>query len=183
VNPDAEPRQDGIPAVQRGFERMLAASRLLVLIPVVVLLLTALGTFVYGADTFVRSIDVFFGETGHAGARLGLFLIVLDVFLAGVTLLITAIGLYELFIIKGAPENGDDGVDQARAGLPAWLQMRDLDDLKTRIFSMLIMVATITFVDQLVETHNETTAFYMGLGVAVVVVALTIFLRFGRDRP
>lgn len=172
-----EPPAAEIPAVQRWFEHSLVASRLLILIPVIVLLLTAIGSFIYGADTFIRSVHVFVGDTTDPGSRLGLFLIVLDVFLSGVTLMIAAFGLYELFILERSSAEA-----ARRSGLPHWLRMRDLDDLKFRIISMLIMIAAITFIDQLVEFHDERTALFMGIGVAIVIVALTVFLRWGKPR-
>jgi hypothetical protein len=45
---------------------------------------------------------------------------------------------------------------------------------------MLILVAAITFVDIAVESHDERGVLFLGLGIAVVIVALTAFLRFGR---
>jgi uncharacterized membrane protein YqhA len=162
-------------AVQRRFERVLALSRLLVLIPVVFLLLDAAGSFIYGADILIRTADGDLGEATRVGGRLGVFLIVMDTFLVGATFMIAAFGFYELFVLR-----------RERAGhrywLPHWLQMHDLEDLKARVTSMLILVASITFVDILVESHDKKGVLYLGLGVAVMVVALTAFLRYGR-RP
>jgi len=159
--------------VQRRFERVLAFSRLLALIPVVFLLLDAAGSFIYGADILVRTADGDIGEPARIGGRLGIFLIVMDTFLVGATLMIAAFGFYELFVLR-----------RQRAGhqywLPTWLQMHDLEDLKARVTSMLILVASITFVDILVESHNEKGVLFLGLGIAGIVVALTAFLRFGR---
>lgn len=159
--------------IQERFERFLAWSRLLVLIPVIFLMADAAGSFVYGADILVRTADGDLGEPARVGGRLGLFLVVMDTFLVGATLMIAAFGFYELFVLR-----------RERAGhkywLPSWLRMRDLEDLKARIVSMLILVAAITFVDQLVETHDVRGVLFLGLGIAVVIVALTAFLHFGR---
>jgi uncharacterized membrane protein YqhA len=159
--------------VQRRFERFLALSRLLTLIPVIFLLLDAAGSFVYGADILIRTADGDIGEPARVGGRLGIFLIVMDTFLVGATLLIAAYGFYELFVIRRERPGHDHW-------LPSWLWMRDLEDLKARIVSMLILVAAITFVDILVESHDERGVLFLGLGVAAIVIALTAFLRFGR---
>jgi uncharacterized membrane protein YqhA len=160
-------------AVQQGFERFLAMSRLLTLIPVIFLLVDAAGSFVYGADILIRTAYGDFGEPSRIGGRLGIFLIAMDTFLVGATLLIAAFGFYELFVIR-----------TERPGhahwLPRWLVMRDLEDLKARVTSMLILVAAITFVDVLVESHDERGILLLGAGVAAVIIGLTIFLRFGR---
>jgi uncharacterized membrane protein YqhA len=162
-------------AIQQRFERVLALSRLLALIPVVFLLLDAAGSFVYGADILIRTADGDIGEPARIGGRLGIFLVVADTFLVGATLMIAAFGFYELFVLRK---------ERARHKywLPTWLQMHDLEDLKARVVSMLILVAAITFVDIAVESHDERGILFLGLGIAVVIIALTAFLRFGR-RP
>jgi uncharacterized membrane protein YqhA len=159
--------------IQRRFERFLALSRLLTLIPVIFLLFDAAGSFIYGADILIRTADGDLGEPSRVGGRLGIFLIVMDTFLVGATLLIVAFGFYELFVLR-----------RERPGhlhwLPSWLVMRDLEDLKARVTSMLILVAAITFVDILVESHDERGVLFLGLGIAAIIIALTVFLRFGR---
>src|SRR5262249_9204498 len=160
-------------ATQRRFERVLTASRLLALVPVVFLLLDAAASFVYGTDIFVRTATDVFSEPAKIGGRLGLFLIVMDTFLVGATLMIAAFGFYELFVLKG-----DD--DSHKFWLPGWLKMRDLEDLKARVVSMLILVAAITFVDRAVESKSEEEVLFLGVGISIIVAALTVFLRFGR---
>ena len=80
--------------LQRQFERFLALSRLLTLIPVIFLLIDAAGSFIYGADILIRTADGDLGEPARVGGRLGIFLIVMDTFLVGATLLIAAFGFY-----------------------------------------------------------------------------------------
>jgi uncharacterized membrane protein YqhA len=160
-------------AIQRRFERLLAMSRLLALIPVVFLLVDAAGSFVYGSDILIRTADGDIGEPARVGGRLGIFLVVADTYLVGATLMIAAFGFYELFVIRKERA-------RHRHWLPDWLRMHDLEDLKARIVSMLILVAAITFVDIAVESHDERGVLFLGLGIAVVIIALTAFLRFGR---
>lgn len=164
---------DAAGRAQQWFERMLAGSRLLVLIPVVFLLVDAIGSFVYGSDILVRSLSHDVAEPARVGGRLGIFLVVMDTFLVGATLMVAAFGFYELFVLKRE-------LDEHKYWLPNWLRMRDLEDLKARVVSMLILVAAITFVDIAVEAHDERGVLFLGLGIAVVIVALTAFLRFGR---
>jgi uncharacterized membrane protein YqhA len=152
---------------------MLAGSRLLVLIPVIFLLVDAIGSFVYGTDILLRSLSHDVGEPARVGGRLGIFLVVMDTFLVGATLMVAAFGFYELFVLKRE-------LDEHKYWLPHWLRMHDLEDLKARVVSMLILVAAITFVDIAVESHDERGVLFLGLGIAVVIVALTAFLRFGR---
>ncbi len=164
-----------VPVIQRRFENVLEASRLIIVIPVVFLLVDAAGSFAYGCLIFITTLSDVARETEteKIGGILGRFLVVMDSYLVGATLMIAAYGFYSLFI--GGKPSG------SRFRLPSWLTMRDLEDLKARVVSMLILVAAITFVDVAVETHDEIGVFYLGIGIAVVIVALTAFLRFGRQ--
>jgi uncharacterized membrane protein YqhA len=157
-----------VPLIQQWFERGLALSRLLALIPVIFLLLDAAGSFIYGTDILVRAATDVVGEPAHIGGRLGLFLVVMDTFLVGATLMVAAFGFYELFIIRG-DETGH------KFWLPGWLKMTDLDDLKARVVSMLILVAAITFVDRTVESSNEKEVLFLGIGISIIILALTAF--------
>jgi len=163
------------PKIQRGFEQALAGSRLFVIIPVVFLLIDAIASFVYGCVVFITTLNDAASETetNKIGGILGRFLIVMDTYLVGATLMIAAFGFYSLFVSSDA--------GGPRHVLPGWLKMRDLEDLKARVVSMLILVAAITFVDIAVETHDEKGVFYLGIGIAIVIAALTAFLRFGRS--
>jgi uncharacterized membrane protein YqhA len=158
--------------LQSGFEWGLVLSRGLVLIPVVVLVIAAAASFVYGASVFIWSAIHTIADPFPVGDRIGIFMLVVDLYLIGATLLISAIGLYELFISRVDP-GGE------RSHLPGWLVMNDLNDLKARVVSMLILVTAVTFVDVVVESHGGLDIFYLGIAVAVVIVALTAFLRYG----
>lgn len=153
--------------------RALALSRIVVVVPVVTLLFSAFAAFGYGAEVFVRSIAGIF-ETSAVGTKLGIFLTEIDLFLIGATLIIAAIGLYELFIEPMDPAN-------LSRPLPAWLEMKDLNDLKARVIAMIILVSAVTFADELLEFSNALHMLYLAAGVAAFIIALTVYLRFGAD--
>jgi uncharacterized membrane protein YqhA len=161
--------------LEAGFEWGLLLARGLVLIPVVMLVIAAAGSFVYGSALFVWLVSDVFPHPFPVGNRIGIFLVVVDLFLIGATLLIAAIGLYELFVSGADPR-------RRRAHLPVWLVMNDLNDLKARVVSMLVLVAAVTFVDILVDFHGGHDILYMGIAVALVIAALTAFLRYGAGR-
>ena len=64
--------------------------------------------------------------------------------------------------------------------LSAWLRMNDLNDLKARVISMIVLVAAVSFVDDVVESKASLDTLYIGVGVGVVIAALTAFMHFGR---
>jgi len=161
------------PRLEGNFERGLSLFRITVIIPVIVLLLSALASFVYGTDVFVRSVTSFVEKPQLTSHNLGFLLLLTDLFLVGATLMIAAFGFYELFI--GRIDANGPGMR-----LPGWLKMDDLNDLKARVIQMIILVAAVTFTDVVVESRAGLDTLYLGTGVAVVIAALTAFLRFGK---
>ncbi len=151
------------------FERFLAGLRWLILVPVVVLVVAAVGAFAYGAEVLVNSVGEVVRHPNPVGNKIGLFLLIVDLLLIGATLLIAAIGLYELFISR---------VDSPGASqLPEWLQMYDLNDLKVRVIAMIVLVAAVSFVEAVVDAESGLQVLELGGGIAAVILALTLFLK------
>ena len=154
-----------------GVERTLIGSLWLAYLPVAFLLLSALASFVYAATVLFHTVDEVSAHPFPAGHNIGSLLLEFDLLLIGATALISAIGFYELFI-------GDvrrDGVDV----LPAWLAMHDLNDLKNRIASMIVLVLAVTFVEEAVDSPSGLHTLEVGGGITAVIIALTVFLRWG----
>ena len=145
------------------------------LLPVVVLLLSGVGAFVYASVYAVHAVGDIARHPFYLH-NLRLFLTEIDVFLIGATLIIAAFGLYELFISRIDP-------DGRGRPLPAWLEMHDLNDLKARVISMIILVTAVTFTDVLLDFDQAQAldVLYLGAGVAIVIGALTVYLRYGSD--
>jgi uncharacterized membrane protein YqhA len=165
--------QDARSRLEGGFEQALSLSRVVVIVPVIILLLAALSSFAYGTDVFIRSVANVVEDPELTAHNLGYLLLLTDLFLVGATLMIAAFGFYSLFI-TGSESGG------LSLRLPRWLRMHDLNDLKARVISMIILVAGVTFVDVAVESKTELNTLYLGAAVALVIVALTVFLHFGR---
>lgn len=154
-----------------GVERTLIGSLWLALIPVTFLLLSALASFVYAVVVLFNTVDQVGRHPFPAAHHIGSLLLEVDLFLIGATALISAIGFYELFI-------GDirrDGEDV----LPGWLAMHDLNELKSRVVSMVVLVLAVTFVEQLVGSSGGLQILEVGGAVAVVILGLTAFQRWG----
>ena len=177
AGPAARPgaSRDTTRRVRSGFEQALGLAQLSVLLPVVILLLSGIGAFIYGTAVAVHSV-IEIAQHPFAVHNLRLFLTEIDTFLIGATLIIAAFGLYELFVARINP-------DSLRLPLPHWLEMTDLNDLKARVLSMIILVVAVSFVDLLLELQlgEALDILYLGTGVAIFIIALTVYLRFGSD--
>jgi uncharacterized membrane protein YqhA len=167
---DVPPAASSLPRVEAQFGQALSLSRIFVIVPVIVLLLSALASFAYGTYVFINSVTGIVDDRHLTHGNLGFLLLLTDLFLVGATLMIAAFGLYELFI----------GRIRGRLVLPGWLRMHDLNDLKARVISMIILVAAVSFVDEVIESKDGLDTLYVGGGIALVIAALTGFLHYGR---
>jgi uncharacterized membrane protein YqhA len=148
---------------------LLRACRLLVVLPIVVLALSAVAAFVETCYLLVSVI----GSAIQAPNDTGKFAIglvkVIDVVLIGIVLFIVAVGLEELFM---------GGLAARRtAWLPSWLAIHSLDDLKELVLSTLVLVVVVTFVDAVVSSAGNLQVLELGGATGAIVVAIAIYLR------
>jgi uncharacterized membrane protein YqhA len=147
--------------------QVLSSSRYLIFLAVIAILVAATSLLLYGAwETvgIVRSIidPALTGPKGTKGLILA-FIEVTDLFLLATVLYVIAIGLFELFV--------DDRLD-----MPGWLEIRNLDDLKQKLIGVMIVVMGVVFLGQVVTWDGERDLLGYGLGIALVIAALTYFL-------
>lgn len=111
------------------------------------------------------------GEVSSKGAKtLVLSCIeVIDLFLLATVFYITALGLYELFI--------DD-----RIKVPEWLEIHDIDDLKGKLTSVVVVVLSVVFLGQAIRWEGNPNILHFGISVALVIASLTYFLSGKKNR-
>jgi len=85
-----------------------------------------------------------------------------DAILLGTVLLVIGYGLYELFV--------DTEVD-----VPSWLQIRDLDDLKSKLISVVVAIIAVVFVGVLVDSNRAGDVLAYGAGAGALVLGLGVF--------
>lgn len=153
---------------------LLNHARYLVVIAVAGSLLASLALIVYGGvEAVVLVVDAVRAATVSAkGAKmLALsFIEVVDLFLLGTVFLIIALGLYELFISSDLK-------------LPGWLVIRTLDDLKNKLVGVVIVVLAVLFLGNVVIWDGERDLLGFGTAIALVIAALTWFLKSASKKP
>jgi len=137
-------------------------SKYVVYIAVIGLLLAALAVFVFGG---VMAVTTIVGAFRHLafnaeGARVISveFIELMDLFLLGTVLLITSIGLYELFI--------DSAISEV---IPEWLSVSNLEQLKFNLLAVIIVMLAIFFLGAVAEQVPEG-AEILSYGVAISAV-------------
>jgi uncharacterized membrane protein YqhA len=141
--------------------KFLSLSRYLVLIGVLALLLTSLTAFFWGVAKVVEAVTLTFSTLGKDPGIIIALIGIVDAFLVATTLLIFSLGMYELFI--------------GELGLPQWMIVHNLHDLKTRLGSMLVLVMAVKFLEKLVEWKDARETLFFGLAIAVISAVLIAF--------
>lgn len=144
---------------------ILEKSRYLALIGVIPLLVASVAAFIWGLVQTVQVVILGFSTLGMDKALILGFLLIVDIFLVAITLLIFAISLYELFI--------------GEINTPRWMVANSLNDLKTKLSSMMILVLGIKFLEIFMKGGNAQDMFWLGLSVALVSGTLIAFGYFG----
>ena len=141
-------------------------TRYLIWIAVISLLLATLAVFVFGLiSTIAIIIETFsHGHYGAEGARiLSVELIeMIDLFLLGTILFITAVGLQELFVDPGLKEI-----------LPEWMSVGSLDQLKFNLLAVIVVMLAVLFlgVAASVDLDEGINILDYGLAVGAVILA------------
>ena len=139
--------------------RLVGSLRYLVIVAVVGIAIQAIATFGWAVWITIDFVyDLLTTSAWQQDDTVVELLQVLDLYLIGTVLLITAIGFYELFI--------------SEVQLPDWLIIRTLSDLKTKIVEVIVLVIGIKFVEKLVMTKEPIDVLWYGLGSAAVMAVL-----------
>lgn len=164
--------------MEKLFENMLWNSRFVVVIAVVVSLITAFAMF------YMASVDAFY-LVSHLGEYLSPDLIgqarkdfraetvthvveVIDGYLLATVLLIFALGLYELFISK---------IEQAESSeTPSVLAIHSLDDLKTRLGRVIIMILIVNFFEHAIHMSFDSPLDLLAFAAGIAFIGLTLYL-------
>lgn len=86
----------------------------------------------------------------------------IDAILLGTVLLVIGYGLYELFI--------DTNID-----VPVWLQINDLDDLKSKLIGVVAAIIAVVFVGVFVDSNRSEDVIAYGLGAGALLAGLALF--------
>lgn len=99
---------------------------------------------------------------------------VVDGYLLAVVLLIFSLGLYELFI---------SDIDQAEGSRTSSkiLVINSLDDLKSRLAKVILMIMIVTLFEQALNMKMQTPLDLMYLGGSIALIALALYLSHAAE--
>jgi uncharacterized membrane protein YqhA len=146
-------------------KKALTSSRYIVVLAVIGSFLASVASLIAGTVQIIREIIHLFstGVTDEVIKLLSVsFLEAIDLFLIGVVFYIISLGMYELFI--------DDALD-----LPSWLVIRNLDGLKEKVISSIVVVMGVNFLGVLVNWDGKLDLLHLSISTALIIAALTLF--------
>ena len=142
--------------------KILGLTRYVVFVPAVASIIGALLLMAQGSIAMVKA--VIGSVTGKSYLKVTIVevLTAVDAILLGTVLLVIGYGLYELFV--------DTDLE-----VPAWLQINDLDDLKSKLIGVVVAIIAVIFVGVFVDVDRATDVVSYGLGAGALVTGLAIF--------
>jgi len=154
--------------------KFLMASRYLLAIPVVGCILMTGGVVIMGLGRIVTSIKRLVelgGFSPKASKVMSLAVIeIIDLFLVGAIAYIGAIGFYKLFI------------DKNKIQFPIRIKINSLNDLENKIIGVIIAALAVAFLGKAAGTNDTTALLNYGGGIALVIAALAIFMKFNTTK-
>lgn len=147
------------------WRKILENGKAIALLPSLSLFLGAVFLGFYGIYILFETIyKAFTNETARDSTVLVTkFISVMDIHLISVILYIFAVGLYELFVGK--------------LQLPEWLKIGSIDQLKSKLASVIVLILAITFTKNLVEWKNPLDTLLFGLAVSAVIAVLILYYK------
>ncbi|MGM9872021.1 MAG: YqhA family protein [Muribaculaceae bacterium] len=156
----------------RTLESGLYLSRYLTIVAAIGSVIGALALFVEGSKEVLHGVKNLVLGTGNHDELLSAFVSSVDIYLFAMVLVIFGVGIYELFINKIDPVLNNQTVR------PSWLQISSIDDLKSSLGKVILMVLIVSFLS-ITLTHKTAYSeplhlLYLAGGVLLVALALYI---------
>jgi uncharacterized membrane protein YqhA len=150
----------------KGISAVNRMSRFIFLLAVLGSSLLAVTLFVYGFTLTLSSLFFAFShfslEIDAMKAAMAVAVELVDLFLVATVFYIIALGLYELFI--------------AKAPLPGWLKICDLDDLKEKLLGLVVIALAVLFLgESLVWPNGTGDLLAYGIANAAVIGAISLY--------
>lgn len=167
--------------IVRKFEAGLYFSRYLTIMAVIGAALSALALFVKGTFVVALGVKEFFSSFSVESAHdyeglIEVFVSSVDIYLFAMVLVIFSMGVYELFISKIDP------VEQKADQRPSWLQIKNIDDLKSSLGKVILMVLIVSFFKHALIVEYKTAIDLLFLAIGVVLIALALYLAHSQHK-
>lgn len=142
--------------------KILGLTRYAVLVPSIASIIGALLLMAQGSLSIITVVVDAVLNDAYLKDTIVDVLTAVDAILLGTVLLVIGYGLYELFV-------------DTRLEVPDWLQVRDLDDLKSKLIGVVVAIIAVVFVGVFVDSNRASDVVSYGLGAGALVAGLALF--------
>ena len=150
--------------------KIIGLTRFAVFVPALASIVGALLLMAQGSIEMIRVFVVAVTSQVSLKETIVEVLTAVDAILLGTVLLVIGYGLYELFV--------DTDIK-----VPAWLQVKDLDDLKSKLIGVVVAIIAVVFVGVFVDANRADEVLAYGVGAGALVLGLAIFAFTTRKEP
>lgn len=150
--------------------KLIGLTRFAVFVPALASIVGALLLMAQGSIEMIRVFVVAVTSQVSLKETIVEVLTAVDAILLGTVLLVIGYGLYELFV--------DTDIK-----VPAWLQVKDLDDLKSKLIGVVVAIIAVVFVGVFVDANRADEVLAYGVGAGALVLGLAIFAFTTRKDP
>jgi uncharacterized membrane protein YqhA len=142
--------------------KILGLTRFAVFVPAVASIIGALLLMAQGSISILMIVVDAVLNDAYLKETIVEVLTAVDAILLGTVLLVIGYGLYELFV-------------DTRLEVPEWLEVRDLDDLKSKLIGVVVAIIAVVFVGVFVDTNRAADVVAYGVGAGALVAGLALF--------
>lgn len=168
----------------KNFEFILYSSRFLTIFAVIISIFSSIVLFAKGTMEAIGTLSLFWhkqnfrnlfnvidrNELEDYEEILVGFISSVDIYLFAMVLLIFGMGIYELFIGKMDP------VERKADARPSWLQVSSIDDLKSSLGKVILMVLIVNFFKYSLDASFNNDKSLLNLSIGIVLVSLALFI-------
>lgn len=142
--------------------KILGLTRYAVFVPAVASIIGALLLMAQGSISILMIVVDAVMSNAYLKETIVEVLTAVDAILLGTVLLVIGYGLYELFV-------------DTRLEVPEWLEVRDLDDLKSKLIGVVVAIIAVVFVGVFVDVNRAADVVAYGVGAGALVAGLALF--------
>jgi uncharacterized membrane protein YqhA len=159
----------------KAFEALLFSLRFVTFFAVLGSMLASIVLFIKSSMQVYEGLRFFFHhfhaeETNGLEHLVAYFVASIDGYLFATILIIFSMGIYELFI------NKIDPVNRKLDSRPSWLQISSIDDLKSSLGKVILMILIVSFFEHSLNIHYETICDLLYLSIGILLIATALFL-------
>jgi uncharacterized membrane protein YqhA len=159
----------------KAFEVLLFSLRFVTFFAVLGSMFASIALFITSSMQVFEGLKFFMNHFGAVDSQdlehlVALFVSSIDGYLFATVLIIFSMGIYELFINKMDP------VNRKLDSRPTWLRINSIDDLKSSLGKVILMILIVGFFEHSLNIHYETVSDLLFLSIGILLISAALFL-------